>query len=169
MSIRYLTLGAIFAALAAILQLVPFFFSEMFVLVTMLSAIPIYIISRMNPKAGIVAYFVSGFLIILFSFHEGLLFFCTNGIIGASLGSCYHYFQRKGIILLISTFLLTGALITVNYGIGIPVFGGDLPGTAILQLISLLVFSFLYNTFFFFFAGFLYRRLKRIGFIDKLA
>lgn len=168
MNIKYLTIGAIFAALAALIQLVPFFFSEMFVLVTMLSAIPIYIIARKNPRTGIITYFVSGVLILLFSVHEGLLFYFTNGIIGVSLGCLSNRFRRISIIWPCSTLILAVALITLNYGIGIPVFGGALPGNRIVQLMILLSFSFLYNLLFFYAAGFVYQRLQRIGVIDKL-
>lgn len=167
MKIKYLTIGAILAAITALIQLVPFFFSEMFVLVTMLSAIPIYIIARLNLRTGILTYLVAGALILLFSVHEGLLFYFTNGFIGVSLGCLCNRFQRITLIWPISTLMFAAALIALNYGIGIPVFGGDLPGNSIIQVLLLLGFSFLYNILFFYAAGYIFQRLKRIGIIDK--
>lgn len=73
-----------------------------------------------------------------FSIHEGLLFLCTNGIVGLSLGICSFYINRKSIIWIISSVILTTVLSIVNYGIGIPVFGGWIPGKIVIQLVILL-------------------------------
>lgn len=163
-----ITLGALFAALSALFQLIPFFFSEVLVLLTIFSALPIYIISRINPKTGILAYFVAGSLVMLLSVHEGLLFLCTNGMIGLSLGICCYFMKRRITICVISSILLTVALYIINYGIGIPVFGGDLPGELIVQLAILLSFSIIYNMIYLHFSNFIYNRLKKLGYLDKL-
>lgn len=167
MNIRIIALGAIFAAIAALFQLIPFFFTEIFVLLTIISALPIYTISRLNPKAGILSYIVAGNIVMLFSVHEGLLFLCTNGMIGVSLGVCCYYMKRKLIIWLSSSILLTTALSVVNYGIGIPVLGGDIPGIIVIQLAILQSFSFLYNIIYYYFSNMIYGRLKKTGYIDK--
>ena len=168
LNIKYITLGAIFAAIAALFQLVPNFFSEMFVLMTVFSALPIYIISRINPKTGVVAYVVADFMVMLLSVHEGLLFLFTNGIIGLTLGICNYYIKQKSIIWIISSTTLIVSLCLVNYGIGIPVFGGDLPGKIGLQLSILSGFSLVYNIIFYYVSGFIYHRLEKLGFIDKI-
>lgn len=165
MNIKYITLGAILATIAAMFQLIPNFFSEMFVLFTVFSALPIYIMSRINPKVGILSYLVADFIIILFSVHEGLLFLFTNGMIGLSLGICCYFIKRKSIICIISSAILTIALCILNYGIGIPVFGGVIPGKIVIQLTILLGFSILYNIIYFFIASFIYNRLQ--GFMNK--
>lgn len=101
---RIIVLGALLAALAALFQLIPYFFSEMLVLLTIFSGLPIYIISRIKPKVGVLSYIVASAIIIFFTLHEGLFFLCTNGIIGLSLGICNYYTKRKSIIWIISSF-----------------------------------------------------------------
>ena len=49
---KLIVLGALFTSLAVIFQMVPVVFSKAFVLVTMLSAIPIYLTAKMDPKTG---------------------------------------------------------------------------------------------------------------------
>ena len=132
---KTLIIGSLLAVIAALFQSVPVLFSEIFVLVTVFSAIPIYIVSRINPKAGILSYFVASIIVMLISTHEGLFFLCTNGIIGVSLGICNYYTKRKINIWFISSIILTAALSVMNYGIGIPVFATKIPGGLLIQLI----------------------------------
>jgi hypothetical protein len=156
------------AAIAALFQLMPSLLSEMFVFMTVFSALPIYIIARISPKAGLLSYIVADFLVLLLSVHEGLLFLFTNGIVGLSLGIGGYFIQRKSMVILSSCMVLASALAVVNYGIGIPVFGGELPGRIVFQIVVLLAFALIYNTLFYLFADFLYNRLKKLGFIDKM-
>ncbi len=168
MNIKFITFGAILAAIAALFQLLPNFLSELFVFMTIFSTLPIYIISRINPKTGVLSYIVADFMVMLFSVHEGILFLFTNGIIGLSLGICSYYIKRNIIIWMICSIILTAALCIINYWIGIPVFGGDLPGKIVIQLASLLGFSFAYNIIFFYISGFIYNRLRMLDFINKI-
>lgn len=169
MKVRYITLGAILSAFAALMQLIPFFFSEMFVIVTIFSALPIFIISRINPKAGIASYLVAGLLVMLLSVHEALLFYFTNGVIGVSIGITGYYIKNKLLLIMISSLILTAALCTVNYGIGIPVFGGTIPGNRLVQLGIVLGFSAIYITIYYFITSIIYGRLKKIGCFNKFS
>lgn len=159
---RIIVLGALLAAIAALFQLMPYFFSEMLVLLTIFSGLPIYIISRINPKVGVLSYIVASAIIMFFTVHEGLFFLCTNGIIGLSLGICNYYTKRKSIIWIISSFILTLTLSIMNYGIGIPVFGGKIPGNMIIQLAILLCFSVIYNIVYYYFLNFIFKRLNKL-------
>ncbi len=158
---KTLVIGAFLAVISALLQITPVIFSEMFVFVTVFSALPIYIISRISPKTGVLAYFSASLLIIMISTHEGLFFLCTNGIVGLLLGGCCHYTNKKILIWSISASSLAAALGVINYGIGIPVFGTSLPGTVIIQVLTLLFFSALYNIIYYYFSNFIYIKLLK--------
>lgn len=136
--------------------------SEVFVLFTIFSAVPIYIISRLNPKAGVLSYFVASMLVMLISTHEGIFFSCTNGIIGISLGTCSYYTKKKVVICFISSLILTISLSIMNYGIGISVFGTKIPGVMIMQLTILFIFSVIYIIFYYYFSNFIFMFLKRL-------
>ena len=163
MKTKTLVIGALLAVIAAFFQVMPVFFSEAFVFFTIFSAVPIYIVSRINPKAGVLSYFVAGILVMLISTHEALFFLFTNGVVGASLGVCRYYTNRKTIIFSISSLALTITLSIINYGIGIPVFGTKIAGAMITQLVILYLFSLLYNIIYYYFSDYIFKILKKVN------
>lgn len=159
---KTVVVGALLAVIAALFQVIPVFLSELFVILTILSAVPIYIVSRLSPKIGLLSYFTASMLIMLISTHEGIFFLCTNGIIGISLGICSYYTKKKTITWLISSVILTITLSIMNYGIGIPVFGTNIPGGIIIQLAILFIFSVVYNIFYYKFSSLIFKLIKKL-------
>ena len=170
---KMIVLGAFMATIAALFQAAPVLLSEVAVILTIFSDLPIYIAARIKPSTGVLSYLVAAFLIMLISTHESLFFLCTNGVVGLSLGICYYYiknhqlrrcflivYSKKLITMMISSIVLTISLSFMNYGIGIPVFGVTLPGPVGLQLTILFLFSLLYNFIYSSFMDFIYKRLK---------
>jgi hypothetical protein len=160
---KLVVIGALFAAISALFQLIPALFSEAFVFLTIFSALPIYIVSRISPKAGILSYFVASMLIMLLSVHEGIFFLCTNGIVGISLGICSYYKEMKFSTWFLCSFMLTITLSIMNYGIGIPVFGTSMPGGMIIQIVTIFLFSIIYNIFYYYFSNYIFNILKKIN------
>jgi len=158
---KTVVIGALFAVIAALIQLVPILLSEIFVFFTIFSAVPIYIVSRINPKAGVLSYFVASMIVMLLSTHEGLFFLCTNGIVGISLGIGCYYTKMKAITWFLSSLVLTITLSIMNYGIGIPVFGSKIPGVMIIQIAIIFLFSAIYNIFYYYFLSYIFNLLKR--------
>jgi len=163
MKTKTLVIGALLAVIAAFFQVMPVFFSEVFIFFTIFSAVPIYIVSRINPKAGVLSYFVAGILVMLISTHEALFFLFTNGVVGTSLGVCRYYTNRKSIIFSISSLALTIALSIMNYGIGIPVFGTKIAGGMMIQLVILFLFSSVYNIIYYYFSDYIFKILKKVN------
>ena len=161
MKTKTLVIGALLAVIAAFFQVMPVLFSEVFIFVTIFSAVPIYIVSRINPKAGVLSYFVAGMLVMLISTHEALFFLCTNGIIGTSLGVCRYYTNRKTTIFIISSLALTITLSIMNYGIGIPVFSTKIPGGIMIQLFIIFLISSVYNIIYYYFSDSIFKILKK--------
>lgn len=157
---KIIVIGALMAAIAVIFQTLPILLSEVFIFLTVLSAVPIYIASRVKPVAGVLSFLVAAILMIFISTHEALFFICTNGIVGMSLGICRYIKLKKAIILLICPLALTISLSIMNYGIGIPVFGSKIPGAFLVQLLILFLFSLVYILIYLLFADFLYKRLE---------
>lgn len=160
MKTKTMVIASLLAAMAALFQLMPVLFSEAFLFLTIFSAIPIYIISRINPKVGILSYFVAGIIVMGLSIHEGLFFLCTNGIVGLSLGICNSYTDKKFIIWILGSISLTIALGIMNYGIGIPIFGINIPGLIIIQIGIIFLVSLFYIIGYYYFSSFIYRILK---------
>lgn len=160
MKARIIVISSLFAATAALFQLTPIFFSEFFIFLTIFSAIPIYIVSRIDSKAGILSYFVASMIVMTLSVHEGLFFLCTNGIIGLSLGICSNYTKKKAIIWLFSSIMLTITLSIINYGIGIPVFGIQVPGVMTVQIGIIFLVSVVCNVFYYYITSFVFKNLQ---------
>lgn len=163
---KTIVIGALLAAIAALFQSMPILLSEAFVFLTIFSAVPIYIVSRINPKTGVLSYFVASMLVMLLSAHEGLFFLCTNGIVGISLGICSYNKKMKAITWVLSALVLTVTLSIMNYGIGIPVFGTKIPGAMIIQIAIIFLFSIIYNIFYYYFSNYIFNNLKKFKIIE---
>lgn len=163
---KIIVVGVLMAAVATIIQSIPAFLSESFALLTIFSTIPIYTAARTNPAAGAVSYVTTAVLVLFASSHEALFFLFTNGIVGISLGTTSFFKMKKIPALAASSGILTVALYIINYGIGFPVMGVTLPGPVIVQLITLLVFSVVYNFAYQIFADFVYKKIKSSGITD---
>lgn len=161
LNIRSIAQGSLLVCLSVLLQLLPTTFGEVFITATILSAIPIYILSRLNPKVGFVGYIVAGVLIILINAHEGLFFIFTNGVVGYSLGAFSYLLNSKLLISILSGIVLTLLLSIVNFIVGIPVLGINLPGNLLIQIIIIIVFSIIYCFIYLLLANFIYNYLKR--------
>jgi hypothetical protein len=161
LSVRNIAQGGLLVCLAAVLQLLPASFGEVFVIITIFSSIPIYILSRLNPRAGLIGYIIAAILIFLFNAHEGLFFLFTNGVVGVSLGTFNYRLKSKVLISLFSGFVLTVSLFLVNFIIGIPVLGVSLPGNLMVQVCILMFFSIIYCFIYLFLASYVYEYLKK--------
>ncbi len=156
-----LAYAGILVLLAVLLQLVPVILTEAFILVTMLSALPIYILARTNINYGILGFLTAVILISLFNTHEGVIFLLANGPVGLGLGICSHYVKKDTNTAVIIGSILAVTLIILNYGIGIPVFGGPIPGSIVFQVIILWVFSVLYSRIYLYAADYIHKTLGR--------
>lgn len=161
LNVRNVAQGGLLICLSSVLQLLPTSFGEIFIIVTIFSAIPLYILSRLNPKSGLLGYIIACILIFFFNAHEGMFFLFTNGVVGFSLGTFNNMLKSKFLISLFSGIALTLSLILVNFIIGIPVLGVNLPGNLLIQIIILMFFSLVYCFIYLLLANFIYNYLKR--------
>ena len=114
-----LTVCSLMTALVITLETSVALSGEAFVLLTILSTIPIYISVRISILYGITGYLCTALLLFFVSPHQALFFVCTNGLLGASLGVC----RKKGLssapaCSIGATLLLIG-LIVVSVFLGI--------------------------------------------------
>ncbi|MGE5632588.1 MAG: hypothetical protein ACM3TR_16075 [Caulobacteraceae bacterium] len=141
---RILTLSGLLVGLAVIFQLIPGFFSEAFVFITILSGFPIYIITQLNRRLGFAAYIAVSIIVILVSVHEGIFFICTNGIIGFSMGFLRGKLRSKSAVSAWTAAAVVVMLFVLNYLIGINIFDYSILKSPVAQIISLFCFLFLY-------------------------
>lgn len=154
------------AGIATIFQSIPFYLSEAFALLTILSAIPVYTAARTNPVSGALSYVITVILLLFVSPHEALMFLFTNGVVGLSLGSTSYFKLNKILSVGGSSVIQTIFLCILNYGLDISIFGIKIPGTIIIQLILILGSTMGYNFAYQAFADFIYKRIKTSGITD---
>jgi riboflavin transporter FmnP len=135
-NLKLLTLGGLFSAFAAVLQLFPVFLTEAFIWISMLSAIPVYLIARKNPGMGVCCFITAAVITFMMSIHQFIFFVCTSGLVGLTLGILRFRFKNITCIVLLSSLFLTIAICFINYVIGIPVFGFALQGNMIMQTLK---------------------------------
>lgn len=157
---KFIVLGGILAVFSVLFQIMPVLFSELFAFVTIFSALPIYIISRKNPTAGLSSFITAGLLTFLISPHEGIFFIMTNGIIGLCLGLCKYNSISAIITVLINSFIITMTLNILIIFLGINVFGVGIPFSFWLQSALIIVFSIIYSFLYMRFAEFVYGRVS---------
>ena len=160
-NLRGITLSGLLISTAVVMQLVPAFMSELFVVATILSSLPIFIISIINPKFGILSYLSAAILISIISIHEGMMFVFTNGLIGAVLGISGFYLKDHFRPIIVSGLFMFTSLVTLNYVIGISIFGSNIPGPILVQIMILLTFSLIYCALYNRFAHFIYKFFKK--------
>jgi hypothetical protein len=160
--VKYITLGGLLIVIAVLFQLTPVFLTELFVPITMLSALPIYLITRLNPKYGAVALIATALVTSLVSVHEGMFFLFTNGPVGFSLGICSHYIKNLTAITLIASIILTISLSAMTFIIGIPVFGARISSSFVFELAIIFTFSNVYSFLYLKLSNYMFRYLIRL-------
>ncbi|MBW4828312.1 MAG: hypothetical protein KZY61_03435 [Clostridiaceae bacterium] len=160
MDTKLIILGSFMAIIAFIFQVIPVLFSEVFVFVTVLSGIPIYISARKKPVIGFLTYIVADVLVALLSVHEGFFFFFTNGIVGLSLGISNFYIKKSIINGIIGGIILTISLSIMTFIFGINIFGKELSFHILIQLIILAIFSLFYCLIYDRFSDFVFNKIN---------
>jgi uncharacterized protein YybS (DUF2232 family) len=152
-----LTEAALLCSIAAILQLIPLFISDVFTILTLLSTFPIFLITKKHRSLGGIAYLTTAFIIFLFHIQEGLIFIFMNGLLGVSLGYLNHYIKPKAMVITIAGLILSLSILLVNFIIGIPLFGATIEFT-LMTVLLILIFSIVYCTFIDYFMSLLIKR-----------
>ena len=159
MKTKNIVLGALLAVISSLFQCIPALFSETFIFVTIFSAIPIYLISRIEPVYGILSYIIAFILISLISPHENIMFIFTNGIVGLSLGISQYYLKKRPLICIIAGIFLTLSICIVNFLIGINIIGFSF-SFSIIPILIIFMASYIYYFMFLILCNFIYKRLN---------
>ncbi len=78
-----------------VISYIPIICSEKLAFITILSIIPIYIISRKSPSIGLISYILTFLLIAISNQTEGIRFLFINGLLGLFLGMFSYYIRKK--------------------------------------------------------------------------
>lgn len=163
-STKKTTVLVVLTVFTVLFQIIPAIFSHKYVLLTMFSALPIYLITRISGPMGLIAFVAAGISIFGISSHEGLFYLFTNGPVGLVLGLGEHFSKRDLTAAFLTAITLAITLSLLNFVIGIKVFGTDIPGPLGVQILLIFLFSFMYCIMYSFMADFVYRLLRKRGY-----
>ncbi|TCL58312.1 hypothetical protein EDC14_10425 [Hydrogenispora ethanolica] len=137
-------LALILTGLAVILQWLPGLLGAEFALVTVLSALPIFILTRARPLLGPFGYWAAGLLLFAVNPQQSAFFILVNGPLGVLLGLGPLYSGNDRLVALITGLVVTFNMAIIMFGMNVHYFGIWLPGPFPVQLAVLTLASFLF-------------------------
>ncbi len=145
---RVLVYYVILVVLTSTLQAMPHISGAAFAFAAILGSFPVYIASRLNWVLGFAVYLTAAYISSLMNLGEALLFICTNGIIGLSLGIIKGRIKSIYYVPVPSVMIVILMLFAVNYLLGISIFGYSQLKSPILQgftlFLPLYIYCFIY-------------------------
>lgn len=159
--VKKIAILVVLTVFTILFQIIPAISSHKYVLLTMFSALPIYLITSTSGLVGLIAFVAAGISIFGISSHEGLFFLFTNGPVGLVLGLGGYFKKGNLAAAFFSGLILTITLSLLNFLIGIKVFGATIPGSLGIQVLLIFLFAFIYSVIYSFMAGFVYRLFQK--------
>lgn len=168
MSIKSIQLGILSIILCIGIYYIPIGSQIYLNFFSILSIIPIYIITRKNPSIGLISYLVSFLSIgIINSYDNSMIFLLFHGLLGIFLGLFSHY--RKNHII---TSLITGGILYISIN------GYNYINTSynmcnfneryILTQLIILIFSIFFSLLTLSICEYVYNKIIKINFISNL-
>lgn len=122
MKAKELTCCGMLTSLIIALEVVASQFGEALVIITVFSALPVFILTKKNIKWGLLSYSVVTVLLSIINFHQMLFFIFTNGLIGICLGVSCNLKIKKCCAPVIAAVFTTGGMNILSIILGINFF-----------------------------------------------
>lgn len=135
-----LVVGALLGSITVILQSAGTFAGIGYIL-SMMSTGPLVLASLLSLRIGVLTYFATTFLLVMFQPSEVLVFLFTTGLLGLSLGIGLKYIKRNIFIIPFVALSLTLGISILLYVFKIPILGPSAT-THFSSIVILGIFSF---------------------------
>lgn len=143
---KQITIFALLAALAAILQSAGGFIPVVGMLISPFATAPVIVSSVLSLRYGFVGYLLTILLLFLIQPSEVLIFAFTTGLLGFGIGFGYYFFKKRLSVLLTGAIFLLSGIVIVLFIIQFPILGPSIQAsTSMPFLLSLSGFCFLYS------------------------
>ncbi len=154
MRLKEFILASLLTAIVLVIELVAIATGEVMVIITILSALPLYLLSRVNFVTAVISYICIAALLVLINPHQCLFFVTTNGLLGVTLGLCDSKIKRRSVSVFSGATALFCGIVIAGLAVGFPI------NSLILAVIFPL--SVLYTALFSFIAGKAYVKFQNI-------
>jgi hypothetical protein len=158
-----LTLGSIFACIAAILQSSGGFLPGIGYFLSALATAPILLCSMLSIPFGVMSYFLTIMLLFILQPTELIVFPFTTGLLGLGIGISFYFFRKRLSIIATGAILLILGIMSLLFIFNFPVLG-PVVSVSFSFLIngSIFLFAFLYSWLWVEIALIIFNRLKMI-------
>lgn len=140
-----LVMGALLGTIAFLLQSAGVFAGIGYIF-SMMSTLPIVLASHLSIRIGMMTYFVTIFLLLIFQPSELWVFPFTTGLLGIGLGIGLKFFHNRILVILFTSLCLTLGISILLYGLKFPILGPSVTSQFnILVPLIVLIFSVIYS------------------------
>lgn len=161
--VKKMVIVAIISGLAAVLQSCGGFLPGVGYLISPFTTIPIMLCTLVSLSSGLLGYFLTIILLVVFMPSEIMAFPFTTGILGIGLGVGFLYLQRRIYIVISTSSILLIGISTLLYAIHFPVLGPAASSAFSLKtLMFIYIFCLIYCFIWTEFSVRLIKRLKKI-------
>lgn len=118
---RNITWGALLAAIAVVLQIMPLYLLIIGTSLSSLSTLPVALASYKQRNIGLLTYISSGIIIMCWSVPQAIIFLCSSGLLGLCLGYLIKENYPFVRILFSAALILALGILLAGEILGIPV------------------------------------------------
>lgn len=145
---KKLTITSILIVISTILQSAGGMIPGIGYFISPLATLPIMISVVISFRFGLMAYVLTNFLLFMIQPSELMIFPFTTGLLGLVIGMGFRLLKKRLYMIILSSLVLTGGILTVLYGLKFPILGplGTLlsPTTVVLIYFFSLVYTWLW-------------------------
>src|SRR5699024_54568 len=158
-----LVFAALMAVFAALVQSMGAFSGIVF-FISPLATAPIFLITVMSKRFGLLAYLVAIFILLVLRPDELFVFPFTTGLLGISLGITFSYMRNFFVLASANGFVLSLGICFILYILKFPVLGPSVAQTFdVLVVSAVFLFAVIYSVIWLFLCRFLLKKLSRLN------
>lgn len=158
-----LTLTAIFACIAAILQAAGGFLPGIGYFISPLATAPILLCSMFSMSFGVISYFQTILLLLILQPTELIVFPFTTGLLGLGIGASFYFFRKRLNIIATGAILLMLGIMILLFLFHFPILGPAISESfSLLTTGCIFLFSFLYSWLWVEIALIIFTRLRMV-------
>lgn len=160
---RVLVFAALMAVCAALLQSMGAF-SGIGFLISPLATAPIFLITLISKRFGLLAYLVAIFILLILRPDELFVFPFTTGLLGISLGITFIYMRNFFVLAFANGLALAIGICFILYILKFPVLGPSVALSFDAFVVGIVfLFAIIYSAIWLFLCRFLLKKLSRLN------
>lgn len=140
--------AALLSGLASVLQASAGYLPGLGFFISPLATAPILLCNTLSQPLGILAYLVTGFLLLIIQPSELVVYPFTTGLLGVGIGCAFRIVKTRGAVIISGAVVLTLGIISLLYGLKFPVLGPAVSQTfSLTTIVTIFLFSWCYSWF----------------------